>query len=266
MKKITLLITLLTISLGFGQTNLITNGDFETGVVDPWVKISGNNAFNTSTNTPYEGLRRANMGNESMAIGQDITPALNVEYTVTFWWRWNRNDSTNPAYASIRSNVDNSSIATLDLPSGVNSGQTGVADASSYQKATFTFTSTSETNLRFQIDKPNRSNDPGTNTDGFSTNNAIWFDLVSIVPTSSLAVDDLTKFNFSSYPNPATDMIYFSASKNIDKIEIYNLVGQRVESRILNNNQVNVSKLSKGIYIMKAFIGNAVGTYKFVKE
>lgn len=61
-------------------------------------------------------------------------------------------------------------------------------------------------------------------------------------------------------------MIYFSTSKNIEKIEIYNVVGQKVESRILNDNQVNVSKPSKGIYIMKAFIDDAVGTYKFVKE
>ena len=35
MKKITLVLSLLISTLGFGQ-NLITNGDFETGEVAPW--------------------------------------------------------------------------------------------------------------------------------------------------------------------------------------------------------------------------------------
>jgi hypothetical protein len=41
----------------------------------------------------------------------------------------------------------------------------------------------------------------------------MWFDDISIVPTSSLSVSDLAKFNFNAYPNPAKDIINLSAAK-----------------------------------------------------
>ena len=90
--------------------------------------------------------------------------------------------------------------------------------------------------------------------------------LVELAPTQS--IDDLLQFNFKSSPNPAKDYINLSASKAIDKVEIYNLLGQQVKMETLNNsqNKVNVSSLSNGIYILKAYIEDAVGSYKFIKE
>ena len=41
MKKITLFITLLICSIGFSQ-NLVTNGDFQTGVAAPWYNNAAN--------------------------------------------------------------------------------------------------------------------------------------------------------------------------------------------------------------------------------
>lgn len=90
--------------------------------------------------------------------------------------------------------------------------------------------------------------------------------LVEKEPTAS--VKDLAKFNFKSYPNPASDRLNISAAKNIDKIEIYNLLGQEVKNRAINNKnaEVNISSLSNGIYLVKAFIDDEIGTYKFIKK
>lgn len=248
LKKITLLITLLTISVSFGQ-ELITNGDFETGDTTGWYNTGAN--ISASTVLPYEGTNRGNLGNEACSLRQDITVETNVEYTVDFWLRFNNDAATTFTYITIKDNADDSDIYTQTLP----------PLTATWSNVNFTFTSAAATDVRFDVYKFARSS-----VNPSSVNNSIAVDLVSIKPSVTASVDDLLKFNFKSYPNPATDMIYFSASKNIEKIEIYNVVGQKVESKILNNNQVNVSKLSKGIYIMKAFIGNAVGTYKFVKE
>ena len=94
-----------------------------------------------------------------------------------------------------------------------------------------------------------------------------FFDNVSITE-STLGIDDLKQFSFSSYPNPATDYLYITAAKNIEKIEVYNLLGKQVlrENISSRTKQVNVSNLSDGIYIMKAYIEDAVGSYKFVKQ
>uniref|UniRef100_UPI004047F4E0 T9SS type A sorting domain-containing protein n=1 Tax=Mariniflexile sp. TaxID=1979402 RepID=UPI004047F4E0 len=102
----------------------------------------------------------------------------------------------------------------------------------------------------------------------FGASNSLELDnfKVELAPTAS--VEDLKKFNFKSYPNPAQDRITLSAIKSIDKIEIYNLLGQQVINKNinLNNTEINVSNLSKGVYLVKAFIGVATGTYKVIKE
>lgn len=250
MKKITFLFTLFTISVSFGQTNLIINGDFETGDTSSWYNSGA--AISASTVNPYAGTYRGNLGNEFCSIKQDITVTTNVEYTVDFWWRFN-NDATTPAYVSIRDNANGDAIYTETL----------AAQTTTWTNVTFTFTSTTATDVRFQLFKDNRNAVAPT-----SVNNSIAIDNVSIVATPTASLEDLQKFGFNASPNPAKDYINLSASKNISKIEIYNVVGQQVESRVLNsnNNRVNVSNLSKGIYIMKAFIEDAVGTYKFVKQ
>ena len=99
------------------------------------------------------------------------------------------------------------------------------------------------------------------------TDNFEW-DNVSITEVPALSINDLSKFSFSSYPNPAKNYLNLSAAKSINKIEIYNLLGQNVLNKAINSSksEVNVSNLSKGIYVARVFIENAVGSYKFIKE
>lgn len=103
----------------------------------------------------------------------------------------------------------------------------------------------------------------------FGTANSFELDNFSVIRTfPPLSLQDLSKFNFASSPNPAKDYLNLSASKNIDKIEIYNLLGKQVIDSSLNVSkaQVSVSNLSTGLYVVKAYIEDSVGTYKFIKE
>ena len=68
------------------------------------------------------------------------------------------------------------------------------------------------------------------------------------------------------YPNPTKDILKFNTSKTIDKIEIYNLLGKKMNASNFNNNQIDISNLSSGIYILKLYTNDKVGAKKIIKK
>ena len=82
----------------------------------------------------------------------------------------------------------------------------------------------------------------------------------------SVTNHSLSGFNF--YPNPTTDMVHFSASKNIESVAIYNLLGQIVMTNNIGatSSSINLSGLATGTYIMKATVEGETGTYKIMKN
>jgi minor extracellular serine protease Vpr len=61
--------------------------------------------------------------------------------------------------------------------------------------------------------------------------------------------------NFVLYPNPTTSKIFVTSNEKYDNVEIYNTIGQKVFSQylgtILNNQELDLSNLSQGTYIVK---------------
>ena len=92
--------------------------------------------------------------------------------------------------------------------------------------------------------------------------------LVTLTPPQTASIDKLNKYDFSFGPNPTEDLIYLSASKNIGNVEIFNLVGQKLLSTDLRASKGNldISNLSRGIYIMNVAIDKNIGTYKLIKQ
>ena len=272
MKKITFLIALiLTATISFGQ-NLLSNGGFEgltagalTGTSTPWQSPSGGVSIINDNTISYSGDQFVIMNNDFRNLRQSITAVNGTEYTVTFWYQFTMpvgqiTDPDDGMYISIRQDTGgngtqfNPVVGIYIDPSIVNN--------TTWYQATFNFTAT-QTNLLFFVGKQ------ATNADGDGgLNNSVRLDDFSIIATPTASINDLLKFNFKSSPNPAKDYINLSASKAIDKVEIYNLLGQQVKMETLNTtqNNVNVSSLSNGIYILKAYIEDAVGSYKFIKE
>ena len=71
------------------------------------------------------------------------------------------------------------------------------------------------------------------------------------------------------FPNPASSQITISADNNapINKVEIFNLLGKRVLIKIpenQTNTNLDVSRFSKGIYIVKANINNKMISKKLI--
>lgn len=83
----------------------------------------------------------------------------------------------------------------------------------------------------------------------------------------SLAASDINKANVSIFPNPVKNVLNFSGTKNISKVEVYNVAGQKVKSvEKLSDNKIELSNLTKGTYIIRANIDGLIKSFKFIKE
>ncbi len=87
---------------------------------------------------------------------------------------------------------------------------------------------------------------------------------------SNLGTSDseFSNFKFSYYPNPTKSQLNISANKEISKVELFNLLGQKVQSSTVNatQKQLNLSNLQKGFYLMNVTIDNAKKSFKIIKE
>lgn len=73
------------------------------------------------------------------------------------------------------------------------------------------------------------------------------------------------------YPNPFSNQLTIETNEPIFKIEIYNLLGQMVKSKIIDsptNNSVNInlSELVQGNYIAKIYVENGEKSVKIIKN
>lgn len=84
---------------------------------------------------------------------------------------------------------------------------------------------------------------------------------------STASVDDVFASKVSVYPNPANEFVTISSAVEINKVEVYNLLGKKVISTSkLNNNNLDVSTLAKGVYMMKLTSGEFVASKKLIKN
>jgi len=69
------------------------------------------------------------------------------------------------------------------------------------------------------------------------------------------------------YPNPATDVLNISLSNGIavEIVNIYDVSGKLVKTTKLNGNQIDISQLNNGVYMLEAISANVIFKTKFVK-
>lgn len=72
--------------------------------------------------------------------------------------------------------------------------------------------------------------------------------------------------NLTIFPNPITNgKVYINSKLNLKKdIEIYDVLGKKVVSTQLMRRELDVSKLTPGVYIMKISENNKTATRKLV--
>ncbi|WP_299549272.1 T9SS type A sorting domain-containing protein [Seonamhaeicola sp.] len=74
--------------------------------------------------------------------------------------------------------------------------------------------------------------------------------------------------NFSLYPRVVKDALWFKAQEPVDTMTVYNMMGQEVLSIQPNlaSSRVLLTELTTGLYIVKVKVGDAIGSYKIIKE
>ena len=107
------------------------------------------------------------------------------------------------------------------------------------------------------------------NLNGWVSGNDIRLTRVraNLLSTSTLDTQELNDFRFTVYPNPAKDFINFQSKFQLEQVEIFSLTGSKVLSQTNNVEQVDIGKLAKGIYVLKASAADGnVATQKLIKE
>ncbi len=87
--------------------------------------------------------------------------------------------------------------------------------------------------------------------------------------TSSVEVERLESATPRLYPNPAADVLNIQNDKNIDRFEIFNVVGRMVHSsNHATGRQIDVSNLQPGLYFVKLFgqDNNLIRTLRLNKQ
>ena len=66
------------------------------------------------------------------------------------------------------------------------------------------------------------------------------------------------------YPNPVQNILYVKGNSEAYSIEIYSLIGQLVKT-VSNANEIDVSLLSQGVYLIRIRNENISTTQRFIK-
>ena len=97
-------------------------------------------------------------------------------------------------------------------------------------------------------------------------NRALTQTEITALYTSTLSSETFTKTtNFQLYPNPANDVLQFKSSEMVEKISIYNTLGQLVQENKTNGMEgaIAIEHLAQGSYFVK--VNNQNTTYTLLK-
>jgi hypothetical protein len=285
MKKITFIMALCVSSLSFGQ--IIADGGFEAigaagaaqvevGGTDPDVKETG---FWIAPSDPFAerctvvssnadaGTYALQLDSSEAAakVNQNVILDANTTYTCSYRVRKvnaNVGNDTKVLVFKVLTNAGNANQAVNDGTGGYIDNDAfkikrSTLSTDAYNSASFEFTTGDANDYYLAIAlQPDADGSP------------VLLDEISIIAGALSNKEFKADNNFSFAPNPTNNFVNLSASKNIEKVEFYNLLGQNALSAPVNGlrKEVNISNLKSGIYLMKVTIDNAVGTYKIIKK
>jgi hypothetical protein len=97
----------------------------------------------------------------------------------------------------------------------------------------------------------------------------VYADCIS--PSACASVVGINEDIFSKtfvYPNPATDNLIIDCPENINRVEMFDILGRKVisEDNLSNYTNFNISHLSNGMYFLIIHTANGSGEYRIIKQ
>jgi len=85
-------------------------------------------------------------------------------------------------------------------------------------------------------------------------------------PCSTVNLDELTSNSILKlYPNPATEIIKFISSDQIESIQVFTLSGKIMNNITMSNQMINIQDLETGMYYLFAHTNGQILRASFVK-
>ncbi len=105
---------------------------------------------------------------------------------------------------------------------------------------------------------------------GITTANVtnVWYDNIYVHKNTVLGNASFENSKIKMYPNPATNVMNIESHTTIEKVAIYNVLGQQIVTENPNKELVtlDVSNLQVGVYVVKTTIGGNTSSTRFIKE
>jgi hypothetical protein len=91
-----------------------------------------------------------------------------------------------------------------------------------------------------------------------------WMKIDNLNVTAGTGIEN-HESNVTIYPNPAKNVLNINANSNINRVEVYNMMGQMVGYYNANdvNVQINTTNFANGVYTVKIATENGDMTRKF---
>ncbi|MFK7925374.1 MAG: T9SS type A sorting domain-containing protein [Bacteroidia bacterium] len=85
---------------------------------------------------------------------------------------------------------------------------------------------------------------------------------------STVGIEDLFELGLLYYPNPVQNSLNVEAASNIESIYLFNTMGQLLMQKSVNQTKVELklNKLTPGVYLIRAKVGNQLGSFRVIKE
>ena len=89
---------------------------------------------------------------------------------------------------------------------------------------------------------------------------------VTVTRETDTGINEIKSAEIKIYPNPVKNELFIKSDLQIKKVEIYSLTGDLLQNESNFNGKISVSKLLKGVYIVKIYIDKGLVVRKIVKE
>ena len=98
--------------------------------------------------------------------------------------------------------------------------------------------------------------------------NNLYIDNINISYGNTTGTDSFINQEISVYPNPSSDFLKISAFKNMDEINIYDIMGKQVYSNKTNTKtlDLNISNFKNGYYSIQIKVGEFIKVKSFIKN
>jgi pectate lyase len=83
---------------------------------------------------------------------------------------------------------------------------------------------------------------------------------------NTLGVDDFKTQELKLYPNPVSSNLHISSKVNVQKVEVYNMLGMLIKNVEGNTESIDMSSISNGSYLLKVFTNEGVVDKIIIKK